>query len=744
MFWILALVVGPASAATAEPPDHRIHLRTGPIDTRAEGNELAVRQRSAPGAGRWIIQLDGPITPQRRRELSDKGFELGDYLPENAYVVRGRSDAGIRTGPPGFVRWLGRFRNEWKPAPEIGTVEFRTPYRQEQAARGLQQLIVILFEEEDVNAAAEEAAACGAQVLLAHVAGGRGVLEVLMPTGLAADLATIEAVQWIEEASEATLRNDTNRWIVQSNNAGQTPVWNHGIHGEGQIGGLIDGRFKLSHCDFVDPAYPTAGPDHRKVIAYRGTLGADMHGTHTAGTFVGDKSPYGVADTYDGIAFAAKVSFGDYYPVQTSPSTAYAAFAAAHADGARVHSNSWGDDSNTTYILLCQQIDQFLWDNEEDLILFAVTNLATLRAPENAKNLLAVGASGDTPNQGNHCYGGTGPTNDGRRKPEVYAPGCGTVSAYYYPAGSPSCSTTTMTGTSMACPVVAGAGLLVRQYFMEGFYPTGAAVAANARTPSGALMKAVLINGSVDMTGIAGYPSDQEGWGRLLLDNSLYFPGDTSRLYVDDVRNVNGLSTGQNRVFGFQVTGDSVPLRVTLVWTDYPATVGANPAAVNDLDLIVTDPGGVMYRGNVFSEGQSIAGGFADPLNNTEQVHRLSPTAGNYTVAVQGTAVNQGTQGFALVVTGDIVGPMTWCESFADCNGNALGDMCETFTPGDFNGDGMLDAVDYVALEGCLGGPELPPSPGRSECQGTCNRVFDSDADADVDLCDFAAFAAKF
>lgn len=38
----------------------------------------------------------------------------------------------------------------------------------------------------------------------------------------------------------------------------------------------------------------------------------------------------------------------------------------------------------------------------------------------------------------------------------------------------------------MACPVVAGAAVLVRHYFAAGFYPTGAAVPANAYPkPSG-------------------------------------------------------------------------------------------------------------------------------------------------------------------------------------------------------------------------------------------------------------------
>lgn len=48
----------------------------------------------------------------------------------------------------------------------------------------------------------------------------------------------------------------------------------------------------------------------------------------------------------------------------------------------------------------------------------------------------------------------------------------------------------------MATPIVAGTLLLVRQYFVEGWYPSGAKRAANAVVPSGSLMKAVLLGES--------------------------------------------------------------------------------------------------------------------------------------------------------------------------------------------------------------------------------------------------------
>jgi hypothetical protein len=53
----------------------------------------------------------------------------------------------------------------------------------------------------------------------------------------------------------------------------------------------------------------------------------------------------------------------------------------------------------------------------------------------------------------------------------------------------------------MAAPVVTGSVTLIRQYFTDGFYPTGAKVAANSFKPSGPLIKAALLGGASSMLG---------------------------------------------------------------------------------------------------------------------------------------------------------------------------------------------------------------------------------------------------
>lgn len=635
----------------AEVRHTSIYLQSGEIDTTVPGvggdraalAAMLKRESGRLGGRHYVVQFDGPVRPAWRERLANAGVVVGDYLPVNSLIVTlDRADAARVSGLE-FVRWFSEFRPEWKIAAGIGARMYATPERAAMAVDGKFLVIVNLFKNEASRAVVDTISAMkGAQV---HWVESLGGCEAISATVGRADLARIAAlapVQWVEEAPEITVRNDTDRWIVQSNVMNETPLYDVDIHGENQVLGLLDTRLDQNHCSFVDPINPI-GPLHRKILAYNSSPGASFHGTHVCGTAVGDN---GDNTATRGVAYAGKVVFN------TTPAYSEMSMIAAldlhHMQGASVHTNSWGDDSTTAYNSLCRGIDVFSRTNQDDLVVFAVTNTGSLKNPENAKNLLAVGASQDSPSQHQHCSGGTGPTRDMRRKPEIYAPGCSTMSA---DAGTP-CEISPASGTSMATPAISACAMMVRQYYQEGFYPFGARMPFNGFTPTGALIKATLLNSAVDMTGIAGYPSDQEGWGRVLLDNALFFSGDTRGMVIRDLRHDRGLNTGEDDDFSVPVMSNE-RLNVTLVWTDVAATAGANVASVNDLDLEVIGPDMTVYKGNVFANGQSVSGGTRDDRNNVEQVQLAMPAAGDWTIRVKGTAVNMdGPQGYAVVVTG--------------------------------------------------------------------------------------------
>ncbi len=646
MAGLVAFLVVSTTVAQALP-DSRIHLKNVTYDL--ESGPPPVRsltlteEAAAGGLDTWIVVIAGPRDGHALRAIEESGGRIVGYVPNGAYLVRATPAGADRMRGERAVRRIDRYEPAWKIAPGLANEEL---------------LSVDVFAGESVALVADRARALGFEVLRAWETDRVRRVVLRAPLALRTSearerMAAFSAVEWIEPVHFATLRNDTVRWVIQSNVDGDLPLFEHGILGAGQIGGLIDGAMFMGSCFFQDPNLTDPGPTHRKVVSYHSStgLGSSPHGTHVAGIFVGDREPTVGSILTRGMAPKARIAFTNVNDVEgsgTAVSNLDFLLTQAHADGARVHSNSWGDDLTVLYTSWCRDIDAFSRQNEEDLVIFAVSNFSEVHTPENAKNCLAVGSAMRPPNHENISSGGAGPTADGRRKPEVYAPGENTNSA-----AVSSCATGANTGTSMAAPAVAGAALLVREYFMRGFYPTGAPNAGHAFTPTGALVKAILVNSADDMSGVIGYPSNSEGWGRILLDDALVFSGDPERLSFRDRRHVSGLATGESDVSGVRVVDPTVPLRVTLVFTDQPAALAASFTPVNDLDLEVEGPGG-LFLGNVFAGGESQTGGSADPLNCVERVVVRVPAPGDWQIRVRGRDVPMGPQGYALVTTGGL------------------------------------------------------------------------------------------
>lgn len=613
-----------------------LSLRWAEFDTTGPAPVLPVELTADGDVDVHLVQVRGPVTEAGKRTLRDAGLELLDYVPNHAWIVRGDAAVVRRLQAQGDVLWSSPLHPAYRLAPEL------------LGREGTLRLSVLGFAGVPGATLEAQAIAAGAAVEDVQEQVGRWLVVATGTPDVLRRLAHARDVQWVEPAAVLTERNDTTAWAIQTKSSNNMRLWNLGLRGEGQVIGHQDSRIPTTSCYFSDPVNPI-GPSHRKIVYRSGSsmTSGVSHGTHTAGTAVGDAGPVTGSTANRGIAYLAKIATSSDYSA-----VVWSTRANTHrANGARIHTNSWGDDTTTAYNTHCNAIDAFSWVNEENLVLFSETNLSTLRNPENAKNLIAVGNALNGASIVNKGGGGVGPTADGRRKPDLFAPGTSIVSA-----GTGSCSTSTLSGTSMACPAAAGAAALVRQYFVDGFHPSGAANPADSITPSSALLKAVLVNTCQDMTGVAGYPSDTEGWGHLLLDESLHFTGDLGRLWVTDVRRAQGVTTGVTRDHLVDVIASSRPLEVTMAFTDFAGTVNSANPVTNDLDLIVIAPNGTQYLGNAFAGGWSTTGGVADTKNNVERVAIAAPAAGTWTIRVVGANVPQGPCGFGLCATANLSG----------------------------------------------------------------------------------------
>jgi serine protease AprX len=374
-------------------------------------------------------------------------------------------------------------------------------------------------------------------------------------------------------------------------------------------------------------------------------------------------------------------------------------FTPAYTAGARLHTNSWGSSNSAanpnvegSYNAQASQVDGYMATHRDALVLFSAGNNGrdtnadaqidgdSVGTPGTAKNCLTVGASendrphGSVPTpgidvnwtvafgprfagfaaaghvsdstQGMALFSSRGPTDDGRRKPDVVAPGTNVLSARSTafsnavigrPAGSAILWGDLAAadplnglycwsgGTSMATPLVAGAAALIRQHLVtqRGHHQDGV-------QPSGALIKAFLVNGADPIAGqypgeVPPDPNTVDGFGLVNLTESLT-PGALGQTVFSDDPTL-ALSSLQTRTFSVQAINPALPMKITLTWTDPPSPVGVG-GLQNQLSLQIAPPGGgAVIEGDVTA--------FPNPTNNVQRIVIAAPVAGTYEIRVR-------------------------------------------------------------------------------------------------------------
>jgi subtilase family protein/Big-like domain-containing protein len=656
-------------------------LRAGAFDT-TEGEPISLNSLgSAEGAEEqlYLVQMIGPVKKQWLNELRSSSDVLS-YVPNNAYLVRASADGiarinRLKSASRSFIQWTGSYKPAYKIAPEISldsdqpiwaTVQFATGRR---TSNEIQDLVTL--SSGSLGGSATE-------VL------GYTNVRIRVPANKLTDIARMANVVWIEQWTAPQLLDEKQSLIaagqydvsftlgapgylgwLETRGLASTPDFIVDISDTGIDQGILDPE--VIHKDFLSVAGGARVAYARNVGAFEddglpqdtaghGTLNAAIVGGYNIKTGF----PFADADGYNlGIGVHPFVKLGVtriFNPEFTNPSFTEMVDM-MYRDGVRISSNSWGSYNNN-YTADCQLYDKLVRDaqsgeagNQEMAIVFSSGNHGPggqLSSPGNGKNIIMVGASENLRAGMDGCridtsgaddirsiigFSSGGPTGDGRSRPDIVAPGthiqaARSQSSFFNasgicgPAFFPPSQTlyTWSSGTSHAAPAVAGSAALVRQFFQQ----------AVGHPPSPAMIKGLLTNSSTYLTGEGAgdsLPGRNQGWG--LVNVGRAFDG-VPRLLIDQDQPLS--DTGQIITVKGHVADPTKPFRVTLVWTDAPGNLLANPV-VNDLDLQV-DVGGNTYLGNVFAANVSTTGGPADKLNNVESVWAPDGVSGDFTVRI--------------------------------------------------------------------------------------------------------------
>lgn len=702
---LAALIVLALIAVSVEAKEIKLRSEVIQTDSADRRSEMAGLMKAKPVSGLFLIQFDTPIEIARREELEKSGITLIKYLPENAYIARFNRVSPNAVASLKAARWVGNYRAEYKIHPRLA-LELEGKNKSKQKSQSV-TVNILLSPDASTSEKGQVRALLAKVQHESQLPLGTIVRAEISPANVKV-LAQSDATLWIEPVSQRKLYDEAATKIVGGDDgqvATPTLTQQLGFNGAGVTvcvadTGLDTGNTNTMHPDLFGRV------TGMKFYGNNITDSSDGygHGTHCAGIVAGNAAT-GETDPDSGALYGLGIAPGaklfierifDDFGSEANPFPSDETLTRdAVRNGAKIGSNSWGNDSQGEYDLDAMQFDALVRDADAGtpgyqpyILEFSAGNAGpaaqTIGSPACAKNVIATGASQNVANTLAATYGlyadgpdamadfsSRGPCADGRIKPDLVAPGTWIASAASAFALDPANTSWTviddryvyMGGTSMAGPYAAGAAAVFVQFYQ---------VTHSNAVPSPALVKAALINSATELDQASGgpgpVPNHDEGWGRITLTNIITTNAAGAPRYYQYLDQTVLLTNSQVYSQHVFVQSAGQPLKITLAYTDVPGFPGAIPALVNDLDLEVVAPDGAMYRGNQFGAGESVPNApTPDRLNNVEGIYLSQPTPGDYLIRVRASSVVQDAltnsaaidQDFTLVSSGDLVRPGT-------------------------------------------------------------------------------------
>ena len=481
-----------APTLTAQQDDgFRIQWHDHTILTNQPPPELApaLSMEAFPAGepGYYFVQFTGPITRAMKAQVTETGGEILDYVPNNAFLVRMDLESRVRVKALAVVQWVGLFQPAYRLSTALVAEMREAPVYDEfpappgpAAAAPDAQLTVLAFRGADLARLKADVAAVGGEVLDSAEGKYDSKLAVTLPAQRLSELARLGGVKWIEPRTLNKLHNDTGRGVMNV-----APVWAapNNLRGNGQIIGVSDTGLDsgVNNATMHDDVEGRIVAINSWVVQpYGGVLnvGADDtasdldsgHGTHVAGSVLGSGTLSG--NTFAGTAPQARLVFQaveqwtnvgsatqNDYLLTGIPLDLNNLFQQSYDAGARIQTNSWGGGTPGAYDGQSQDVDEFVWDNPDMLILYSAGNdgaegadadnivdQGSVTSPGTCKNCVTVGASENNraaipqtwaarfgalidtdriadATSGMAAFSSRGPAQNNRIKPDVVAPG---------------------------------------------------------------------------------------------------------------------------------------------------------------------------------------------------------------------------------------------------------------------------------------------------------------------------------
>ncbi len=582
-------------------------------------NQLPEKSEFDNGYIGWIQFFETP-SQSIQNEFKSRNLELLEYIPHKAYLFHFPASTSVEFLRNSGVRGIIPVDAALKISKELNYPPF------EPWAMDGENILVTLQFHKNVTTQYVIDELAKLQIVVKQEYKNANLIDLSIPDNCLEELANLPFVKWIELIVPPDVKDDTRgKSLHRSNSLDTQSSTGNNYTGVG-VGVLVrDDGIVGPHIDFqgrIDNTYAS------------GT--GQTHGDGVAGIMAGAGN---LNPTMRGMAAGADVYVSNYVANFLDTGTQNL----INSGDVQITNSSYSNGCNAGYTTITNTVDQQTITHPSVMHVFSAGNSNNNNCGYGAgtqwgnitgghkqgKNVIAtanVFFDGSLVNSSSR-----GPATDGRIKPDITANGQGQNST------SENNGYLVFGGTSGAAPGIAGVSAQLYELY---------ASLNGGILPPSALIKATLLNTANDYGNVG--PDFKFGWGIV--------NGNRAGKLIEDGRYLSDdISQGNTNTHTINVPTGTTQVRFMVYWSDPAAAAGANPALVNDLDLVVKDPSDDSFLPWILDPTpnptnlDTPATTGIDRLNNMEQVLLNNPASGNYTIEVTGFNVPMGPQEYFVV-----------------------------------------------------------------------------------------------
>ena len=259
-----------------------------------------------------LLQTTVSLDRAKKSELANLGVEILEFVPENTYICRYEPSDLSAIQALAYVEWTNIYLEGFKINPKLrnsfsrGSEDLLSLRALDHSMANQPKQVEIIFHKNvSIDDELRNQVAAATRLSPNDLQFSRHSIRLSVQPQYLADVAAIDQVQRVEEYISPQLFNNVAIGLLKADQVHT----NSGFEGEGQVIAVADSGFDRGSTTDVHPAF-TGRVEKLYPLGRSTSNDPDGHGTHVAGSVLGDGNSATMGGQIRGSAPKAKLVLG--------------------------------------------------------------------------------------------------------------------------------------------------------------------------------------------------------------------------------------------------------------------------------------------------------------------------------------------------------------------------------------------------------------------------------------------------